>query len=108
MPIYEYKCPNGHLLEVFHGMNEPGPTKCEVCGASPLERVLFPVAVHYKGSGFYSTDYGRGRRSGKESGSDSSGGGDSGGGDSGGGDSSGSGSSSDGGSSSSSTSSSSE
>ena len=60
MPIYEYKCPNGHLLEVFHGMSEPGPRKCEVCGASPLERVLFPVAVHYKGSGFYSTDYGRG------------------------------------------------
>src|SRR5215468_1157117 len=102
MPIYEYKCPNGHLLEVFHGMNEPGPGKCEVCGASPLERVLHPVAVHYKGSGFYSTDYGRGRRSSKESGSsdssDSSGGGDS--------SSSGSGSSSDGGSTSSSTSSS--
>ena len=61
MPIYEYKCPNGHLLEVFHGMNEPGPTKCEVCGASPLVRVLHPVAVHYKGSGFYSTDYGKGK-----------------------------------------------
>ena len=72
MPIYEYKCPNGHLLEVFHGMNEPGPTACEVCGASPLVRVLHPVAVHYKGSGFYSTDYGRGSRKGvKESGGDS-------------------------------------
>ena len=59
MPIYEYKCPNGHLFEVFHGMNEPGPSSCEVCGASPLVKVLFPVAVHYKGSGFYSTDYGR-------------------------------------------------
>jgi putative FmdB family regulatory protein len=72
MPIYEYKCPNGHLLEVFHGMNEPAPTKCEVCDASPLVRVLHPVAVHYKGSGFYSTDYGRGSRKGaKDSGSDS-------------------------------------
>ena len=72
MPIYEYKCPNGHLLEVFHGMNEPSPTKCEVCGAAPLVRVLHPVAVHYKGSGFYSTDYGRGsRKSTKESGGDS-------------------------------------
>jgi putative FmdB family regulatory protein len=60
MPIYEYKCPNGHLFEVFHGMNEPGPEGCEVCGASPLQVVLHPVAVHYKGSGFYSTDYGRG------------------------------------------------
>ena len=62
MPIYEYKCPNGHLFEVFHGMTEPGPTVCEVCGAAPLQRVLHPVAVHYKGSGFYSTDYGRGGR----------------------------------------------
>jgi putative FmdB family regulatory protein len=59
VPIYEYKCPNGHLFEVFHGMTEDGPTGCEVCGASPLQRVLHPVAVHYKGSGFYSTDYGR-------------------------------------------------
>jgi putative FmdB family regulatory protein len=62
MPIYEYKCPNGHLLEVFHGMTEPGPDRCEICGAAPLVRVLHPVAVHYKGSGFYSTDYGRGSR----------------------------------------------
>jgi putative FmdB family regulatory protein len=91
MPIYEYKCPNGHLLEVFHGMNEPSPAKCEVCGASPLERVLHPVAVHYKGSGFYSTDYGRGRKSSKDSGSSDSSGGA--------GDSSGSSSTSDGGSS---------
>jgi putative FmdB family regulatory protein len=80
MPIYEYKCPNGHLLEVFHGMNEPGPERCEVCGAAPLVRVLHPVAVHYKGSGFYSTDYGRGgRKAAKDSGSgDSSSGSDSG------------------------------
>lgn len=59
MPIYEYKCPNGHLFEVFHGMTEPGPTACEVCAEGPLQVVLHPVAVHYKGSGFYSTDYGR-------------------------------------------------
>ena len=62
MPIYEYKCPNGHLFEVFHGMSEPGPDRCEVCAAEPLQRVLHPVAVHYKGSGFYSTDYGKGGR----------------------------------------------
>jgi predicted nucleic acid-binding Zn ribbon protein len=54
-------------------MSESGPTTCEVCGASPLVRVLHPVAVHYKGSGFYSTDYGRGSRKGsKDSGGDSS------------------------------------
>ena len=40
-------------------MTEPSPESCEVCGASPLQRVLHPVAVHYKGSGFYATDYGR-------------------------------------------------
>ena len=86
MPIYEYKCPNGHLLEVFHGMNEPGPASCEVCGASPLVRVLHPVAVHYKGSGFYSTDYGRkGKKAAKDSGGgDSSSSSDSGSSDSGG------------------------
>jgi putative FmdB family regulatory protein len=59
LPIYEYKCPNGHLFEVIHGMNDPSPTACEICGEGPLQRVLHPVAVHYKGSGFYSTDYGR-------------------------------------------------
>jgi putative FmdB family regulatory protein len=86
MPIYEYKCPNGHLFEVFHGMTEPGPETCEVCGASPLQRVLHPVAVHYKGSGFYSTDYGRKSRqpskdsgSGESSSSDGGSGGSSGG-----------------------------
>jgi len=46
MPIYEYKCPNGHLIEVFHGMMEAGPEVCEVCGEGPLQRVLHPVAVH--------------------------------------------------------------
>jgi putative FmdB family regulatory protein len=73
MPIYEYKCPNGHLFEVFHGMTEAGPETCEVCGAAPLQRVLHPVAVHYKGSGFYSTDYGRkGKKPPKEGSSESS------------------------------------
>ena len=74
MPIYEYKCPNGHLLEVFHGINESGPSKCEVCEASPMTRVLHPVAVHYKGSGFYSTDYGRKKNAAKDSGGSSDGG----------------------------------
>ena len=48
-------------------MGDAAPDGCEVCGASPVERVLYPVAVHFKGSGFYSTDYGRGsRKSGKD------------------------------------------
>jgi putative FmdB family regulatory protein len=62
MPIYEYRCPNGHVFELFQRMDDPQPEVCEVCGVGPVERVLYPVAVHYKGSGFYSTDYGRGGR----------------------------------------------
>ena len=62
MPIYEYKCPNGHVFERFHGMNDPSPETCDVCAEGPVQRVLYPVAVHFKGSGFYSTDYGRGSR----------------------------------------------
>ncbi len=62
MPIYEYKCPQGHVFELFHGISEPAPEVCTVCGQGPLVRVLHPVAVHFKGSGFYSTDYGRGRK----------------------------------------------
>jgi putative FmdB family regulatory protein len=62
VPIYEYRCPNGHTFEVFQRMSDPPAEACEVCGASPVEKVLFPVAVHFKGSGFYSTDYGRGAK----------------------------------------------
>jgi putative FmdB family regulatory protein len=62
MPIYEYRCPNDHVFELFQRMTDPMPEGCEVCGAGPVERVLYPVAVHFKGSGFYSTDYGRGNR----------------------------------------------
>jgi putative FmdB family regulatory protein len=62
MPIYEYRCPNGHTFEVFQRMSDPPSSVCEVCGASPVEKLLFPVAVHFKGSGFYATDYGRGSR----------------------------------------------
>jgi putative FmdB family regulatory protein len=62
MPIYEYRCPNGHVFELFQRIGDPPPDGCEVCGEGPLERVLYPVAVHFKGSGFYTTDYGRGGR----------------------------------------------
>ena len=56
MPIYEYRCENGHDFEVFQSMSDDPVTECEVCGA-PVERVFHPVAVHFKGSGFYTTDY---------------------------------------------------
>ena len=56
MPIYEYRCSEGHQFEVFQAMADDPVTVCEVCG-KPVERVFSPVAVHYKGSGFYTTDY---------------------------------------------------
>jgi putative FmdB family regulatory protein len=58
MPIYEYRCPNGHEFEVFQSMAEDPISRCQECGA-PVERVFHPVAVHFKGSGFYTTDYAR-------------------------------------------------
>lgn len=86
MPTYEYRCPDGHLFEVFKSINAPAPEACPVCGKSPVTVVLHPVAVHFKGSGFYSTDYGRGskRKDGAKEGAssgDSSSAGDSGSGE---------------------------
>ena len=75
MPIYEYQCDEcGIVFEVMQRMSDDPLTECEKCGGS-LRKVLHPVAIHFKGSGFYTTDYGKGsgRRSGaKESGSDAS------------------------------------
>ncbi|MFO7571019.1 MAG: zinc ribbon domain-containing protein [Gaiellaceae bacterium] len=76
MPIYEYRCPNGHTFELFQKMSESPPDVCPTCSAGPVEKLLFPVAVHFKGSGFYSTDYGRGGRKGAAKEGDSSGGGE--------------------------------
>jgi putative FmdB family regulatory protein len=61
MPIYEYRCEKGHTFEVMQRMTEDPLTTCTVCGA-PVQRVFHPVAVHFKGSGFYNTDYGTARR----------------------------------------------
>jgi putative FmdB family regulatory protein len=68
MPIYEYRCPKGHTFEIFQRFADAPVEVCQECGAGPVEKILFPVAVHFKGSGFYATDYGRGgRKPGKES-----------------------------------------
>src|SRR5688500_12316118 len=58
MPIYEYRCANDHTFEVFQSMSEDSLTVCVECGAA-CERVLSAPAVHFKGSGFYTTDYAR-------------------------------------------------
>lgn len=61
MPIYEYRCQQGHTFEVMQRMSDDPVQTCETCEA-PVARVFHPVAVHFKGSGFYNTDYGTRKR----------------------------------------------
>jgi putative FmdB family regulatory protein len=61
MPIYEYRCENGHTFEVMQKMTDDPVSVCSTCEA-PVQRVFHPVAVHFKGKGFYNTDYGTKRR----------------------------------------------
>ncbi len=63
MPIYEYRCDNGHTFEELQRMTDDPLTSCTRCDA-PVQRVFHPVAVHFKGSGFYTTDYGRNKSGG--------------------------------------------
>jgi len=58
VPFYEYRCEKGHTFEVMQKMTDDPVTECEKCGR-PVQRVFHPVAVHFKGSGFYNTDYGK-------------------------------------------------
>ena len=58
MPIYEYRCERGHTFEVMQRMADDPVETCEKCDR-PVQRVFHPVAVHFKGSGFYNTDYGK-------------------------------------------------
>ncbi len=57
MPIYEYRCDNGHTFEVLQRMSDAPVATCETCEA-PVQQVFHPIAVHFKGKGFYNTDYG--------------------------------------------------
>ena len=68
MPVYEYRCDKGHTFEVIQRMSDDPVTSCTTCEA-PVQRVFHPVAVHFKGSGFYTTDYGRKKSGGAGGGS---------------------------------------
>jgi putative FmdB family regulatory protein len=65
MPIYEYKCENGHVFDVIQKMTDEALTECQECGA-PAVRVLHSPAIHFKGSGFYNTDYGKKKKAGAD------------------------------------------
>src|SRR6266516_4334822 len=77
MPTYEYRCLNGHTFDVIQRMSDDPVETCEVCGAA-VERVFHPVAVHFKGSGFYTTDYASKAKAGAKDGDSSGDSGDSG------------------------------
>jgi putative FmdB family regulatory protein len=76
VPIYEYKCDNGHVFDVIQKMSDEALTECQEC-AAPAVRVLHPVAVHFKGSGFYNTDYGKKKKGAAANGGSSEGSGES-------------------------------
>jgi putative FmdB family regulatory protein len=71
MPIYEYKCENGHVFDVIQKMTDEPLRECQECGA-PAARVLSAPAIHFKGSGFHNTDYGT-KRGGGNGGSEGGG-----------------------------------
>lgn len=61
MPIYEYRRPDGTTFEIQQSFSEDALTVDPDTGV-PVERVLHPPAVHFKGKGFYNTDYGTRKR----------------------------------------------
>ena len=66
MPIYEYRCLKcGHQFEKMQNIGDHAVSRCEKCGER-VTRLFHPVAVRFKGSGFYTTDYGKGSASRKK------------------------------------------
>jgi putative FmdB family regulatory protein len=61
MPIYEYRRPDGSTFEVQQSFSDDTLTVDPDTGV-PVERVLHAPAVHFKGKGFYNTDYGTRKR----------------------------------------------
>jgi putative FmdB family regulatory protein len=59
MPIYEYECVNNkHRFEVIQKFDDPLVTHCTVCG-EPVQKLHSSPAIHFKGTGWYITDYAR-------------------------------------------------
>ena len=71
MPLYEYECPSEHRFELRQSFDSEPRAVCPTC-ESDSRRLILAVPVHYKGSGFYTTDYGRSDAGSDESTGDSS------------------------------------
>ena len=58
MPLYEYECPHcGHRFELIQRFADPPAETCVACGKGPVHKLLSAPAVHFKGTGWYVTDY---------------------------------------------------
>jgi putative FmdB family regulatory protein len=61
MPTYGYRCSNcGHEFEIQQRMSDQPLKACPKCQGK-LNKILYPVGISFKGSGFYTTDYGSGK-----------------------------------------------
>jgi putative FmdB family regulatory protein len=59
MPLYEYKCKKcGHRFELIQSFSAGDAKECPVCQGEVERLISTPARAHFKGSGFYSTDYG--------------------------------------------------
>lgn len=67
MPIYEYECGSCNArFEIMQKFSDKPLKKCAMCGAGPIVKVLSAPALHFKGTGWYVTDYARaGKKDGK-------------------------------------------
>ena len=73
MPVYAYRCDNcGLQFERQQSYTEPALRICPECRRKSLKRIISPVRIVFKGSGFYVTDYARKSRGGGSGGESSS------------------------------------
>lgn len=59
MPTYEYQCPKGHQFEKLQKISDRSRPRCPECGAAAERRISGGAGLHFKGTGFYITDYGK-------------------------------------------------
>ncbi len=58
MPLYEYECSVcGHRFELIQRFADPPAERCASCGKGPIHKLLSAPAIHFKGTGWYVTDY---------------------------------------------------
>ena len=68
MPLYEYRCEAcQQRFEVIRKFSDPELDVCTLCGKGPVQRLQSSPAIHFKGSGWYITDYSQKGKSGSES-----------------------------------------